>query len=162
MQCKYYHIESSIENTSISIQIIKGNVKKRGENIIVLKLLCQFLTYKFALFFIILFLFRNGPNNSISSGGLPSRSSSAATVQRSVKVNMGTSYNKRLDSIHKVANAYEEMGRRLEEELRESNIKSRKERVEEMKSGYNLMGEKKQRKWLIKHGKGHVLQFTDE
>lgn len=75
---------------------------------------------------------------------------------------MGTSYNKRLDSIHKVANAYEEMGRRLEEELRESNIKSRKERVEEMKSGYNLMGEKKQRKWLIKHGKGHVLQFTDE
>ena len=26
----------------------------------------------------------------------------------------------------------------------------------------NLIVENKERKWLVKHGKGHVLQFTDE
>ena len=54
------------------------------------------------------------------------------------------------------------MGRRLEKELQDLNIKSRRERQEEMKSGYETMNEKKLRKWLIKHGKGHVLQFSDD
>lgn len=51
---------------------------------------------------------------------------------------------------------------RLEKELEDSQLKSKKERQEDMKSGINVMKENKQRKWLINHGKAHVLQFTDD
>ena len=83
----------------------------------------------------ITFLFLNDSQitpSSASESNLPSRSNSVATNYNSIKVSMGQSYNKRFDSIHKVASAYEEMGRRLEKELRDSNVKSRKERIEDM------------------------------
>lgn len=54
------------------------------------------------------------------------------------------------------------MKRRLEEELEFHQEKSHQEKYDEMLGIHNMMKESKQRKWLIKRGKGHVLAFTDD
>ena len=50
----------------------------------------------------------------------------------------------------------------LEQELAESQLKSRKERKTEYNEKMEQLYEKKSRKWLYQRGKGDVLDFTDE
>ncbi len=57
----------------------------------------------------------------------------------------------------------------IEEELKDEDdgsagglIQTRAERKKEYKSKLQQLNDKKRRKWLIKHGKGHVLDFHDE
>ena len=97
------------------------------------------------------------PPSSSASSTTRSQKSHATEKSKSSAGGVGASFNKKLDSRSKRMSAFEDMERRLEKELEESQIKSKKERLEEMQSGYNVMKEKKQRKWLIKHGKAHVL-----
>ena len=52
--------------------------------------------------------------------------------------------------------------KRLERELKESQMKSVKERKEEFKANISQVNQKKERKWIRQRGKAHVLKFTDE
>ena len=50
----------------------------------------------------------------------------------------------------------------IEMELQESDMVSRAERKKELHSNTKYLVEKRQREWLIKHGKGSLLDFQDE
>ena len=52
--------------------------------------------------------------------------------------------------------------KRLERELKESNMKSKKDRREEFNQNISAVNNKKERKWIRTRGKSHVLRFSDE
>jgi len=54
------------------------------------------------------------------------------------------------------------MRQRVEKELAAQQQKSARERNIDLAGQQALLKEQEQRKWLINHGKGHLLQFTDE
>ena len=54
------------------------------------------------------------------------------------------------------------MQKRLEAELAETNMPSKRERKEDMDGFMRALNEKKQRKWLVQRGKAHLLEFTDK
>jgi len=41
-------------------------------------------------------------------------------------------------------------------------FKTKKERQEEMQENQTILRVKDERSWLLRHGKGHVLNFTDD
>lgn len=52
--------------------------------------------------------------------------------------------------------------KRLERELKESQLKPLKERKEEFNASIAQVNNKKERKWIRQRGKSHVLKFSDE
>lgn len=56
-------------------------------------------------------------------------------------------------------NSYERLEQQIDQELSETDLMSRYERKQEFKSNQQQLLEKRQREWLIKHGKGKLLDF---
>ncbi|CDW72928.1 ef hand family protein [Stylonychia lemnae] len=59
-------------------------------------------------------------------------------------------------------NNYELMEQQLDLELSESSLMSKMERKKQFVANMQAIQDKKQRQWLIKHGKGYLLDFQDQ
>eukprot|EP00347_Sterkiella_histriomuscorum_P009949 403339257 len=58
-------------------------------------------------------------------------------------------------------NNYELLEQQLDLELSESSLMSKAERKKNFMTNMQAIQEKKQRQWLVKHGKGYLLDFQD-
>lgn len=61
-----------------------------------------------------------------------------------------------------ISAAFAAMERRLEEELAKSSLSNRQERREKMAEAKDQLRENMVRAWLVRTGKGHYLDFSDE
>ena len=50
----------------------------------------------------------------------------------------------------------------IDQELASMDLMSREERKKEFISNKQTLVEKRQREWMLKHGKSHLLDFQDE